>query len=84
MISEIKILLRTLKSHDLVGRRANIAKKPFKDILQNRTLYVVFGIWVQKNVQNNDDSNSFSVTMSNFFPNTLYEIYLDVLDIGEV
>ena len=27
---------------------------------------------------------AFSVTMSNFFPNTLYEIYLDVLDIGEV
>ena len=27
---------------------------------------------------------AFSVTMSNFFPNALYEIYLDVLDIGEV
>ena len=27
---------------------------------------------------------AFSVTMSNFLPNTLYEIYLDVLDIGEV
>ena len=27
---------------------------------------------------------AFSVTMSNFFPNTLYEIYLHVLDIGEV
>ena len=27
---------------------------------------------------------AFFVTMSNFFPNTLYEINLDVLDIGEV
>ena len=27
---------------------------------------------------------AFSVTMSNFFSNTLYEINLDVLDIGEV
>ena len=27
---------------------------------------------------------AFSVTMSNFFPSTLYEIYLDVLVIGEV
>ena len=27
---------------------------------------------------------AFSVTMSNFFPNKLYEIFLDVLDIGEV
>ena len=57
MISEIKILLRTLKSHELVGRRANIAQKPLKGILQNRTLYIVFGLWVQKNVQNNDDSS---------------------------
>ena len=57
MISEIKILLRTLKSHELVGRRANIAQKPFKDILQDRTLYIVLGLWVQKNVQNNDDSS---------------------------
>ena len=57
MITEIKILLRTLKSHELVGRHANIAQKPFKDILQNRTLYIVFGLWVQKNVQNNDNSS---------------------------
>ena len=27
---------------------------------------------------------AFSVTMPNFFPNILYEIYLHVLDIGEV
>ena len=27
---------------------------------------------------------AFFVTMSNFFPNTLYELYLDVLVIGEV
>ena len=27
---------------------------------------------------------AFFVTMSNFFPNTLYEIFLDVLVIGEV
>ena len=27
---------------------------------------------------------AFFVTMSNFFPNTLYEIYLDMLVIGEV
>ena len=27
---------------------------------------------------------AFFVKMSNFFPNTLYEIYLDVLVIGEV
>ena len=88
MISEIKNLLRTLKSHDLVGRRANIALKPFKDILQNRTLYIVFGIWVQKMFKIMMIlarlNLAFSVTMSNFFPNTLYEIYLDVLDIGEV
>ena len=29
-------------------------------------------------------NSAFFVTMSNFFPNTLYEIYLDVLVIGEV
>ena len=89
MISEIKILLRTLKSHELVGRRANIAQKPFKDILQNRTLYIVFGLWVQKKMFKimmilARLNSAFSVTMSNFFPNTLYEIYLDVLDIVEV
>ena len=27
---------------------------------------------------------AFFVTVSDFFPNTLYEIYLDVLVIGEV
>ena len=27
---------------------------------------------------------AFFVIMSNFFPNTLYEIYLDVLVIGEI
>ena len=27
---------------------------------------------------------AFFVTMSNFFPNTLYKIYLDLLVIGEV
>ena len=48
-------------------------------------MYIVFGIWVQKIVQNNDEY-SFFVIMSNFFPNTLdlYEIYLDVFVIGEV
>ena len=41
-----------------------------------------------KIVQNNMNiawlNLAFFVTMSNFFPNTLYEIYLDVLVIGEV
>ena len=59
MISEINILLKTLKSHDLVGRRANISLKPYKDILQNRMglciLYLGYGS--KKIVQNNDDSS---------------------------
>ena len=29
-------------------------------------------------------NSAFFVTMSNFFPNTLYEIYLDVLVIGSL
>ena len=33
MISEINILLITLKSHDLVGRRANIAYKPYNSLI---------------------------------------------------
>ena len=41
-----------------------------------------------KIVQNNDDSSlvEFGLLCDNvnFFPNTLYEIYLDVLVIGEV
>ena len=51
-------------------------------------MYIVFGIWVQKIVQNMMYiawlNLAFFVIMSNFFPNTLYEIYLDVFIIGEV
>ena len=37
-----------------------------------------------KNCSNNDEYSLVVVIMSNFFPNTLYEIYLDVFVIGEV
>ena len=85
MISEINILLRTLKSHDLVGRRANIAKTPIK-IFFRTGLDFVYCIWDMgpKNCSKLCLNLAFFVTMSNFFPNTLYEIYLDVLVIGEV
>ena len=61
-----------------------------KDILQNRMglciLYLGYGskklfkimmILARLNL-------AFFLTMSNFFPNTLYKIYLNVLVIGEV
>ena len=51
-------------------------------------MYIVFGIWVQKlfKIMMNIAwlNLAFFVIMSNFFPNTLYEIYLDVFAIGEV
>ena len=53
------------------------------------TLYIVLGMWVQNKLFKimmilARLNLAFFVTMSNFFSNTLYEIYLDVLVIGEV
>ena len=88
MISDINILWRTLKSHGLDGRRSIIALKTNKDLLQNRmglvTLYIVLEMWVQNKLLKimmilARLNLAFFVTMSNFFPNTLFEIYLDVL-----
>ena len=59
MISEINILLRTLKSHGLDGRPANIAKKPIKIFFRTGWdfVYCTWDVGSKQIVNNNDDSS---------------------------
>ena len=65
-------------------------QKPYKDIFQNRMglciLYLGYGSKKLFKIMMNIAwlNLAFFVIMSNFFPNTLYEIYLDVFVIGDV